>query len=388
MMRHHSIFAVFKVFILLMAIMILSPGRASAAVADQARALVITENIDDAAVAYAQLVAKDSNDAVLAAEFAYVLALEGMYDAALIRLDRVRGPGKETATDFFAHEVIALMGYPGLADRLIQGTAPDWIGNNAPRLREKFGRNLPADQRTTNPADQFKRANRLVSQNATLQSLTLFEELIRQFPGEYLFYVGNSIALERSDRPDLAVQSLEAGLTLLKEQPGRETDVALLDKRLATLQQKVAVKAGSGTPKPAIQTGGEIFNPRMMAYAGGFISSSYTSLNGRVGSFFTRTNYATFDFGMTSASGATYANLGFSVYDRQGIFVLGVGMTGSFGEGSSVLYSKISVGPSFMNKKGTASFDIFLDGKVPLKKGYSTLMGLSIGRSFYFGKRK
>jgi hypothetical protein len=41
-----------------------------------------------------------------------------------------------------------------------------------------------------------------------------------------------------------------------------------------------------------------------------------------------------------------------------------------------------------MNKKGTASFDIFLDGKVPLKKGYSTLMGLSIGRSFYFGKRK
>jgi hypothetical protein len=107
-----------------------------------------------------------------------------------------------------------------------------------------------------------------------------------------------------------------------------------------------------------------------------------------VGSFFTRTNYATFDFGMTSASGATYANLGFSVYDRQGIFVLGVGMTGSFGEGSSVLYSKISVGPSFMNKKGTASFDIFLDGKVPLKKGYSTLMGLSIGRSFYFGKRK
>jgi len=126
----------------------------------------------------------------------------------------------------------------------------------------------------------------------------------------------------------------------------------------------------------------------MMAYAGGYLSSSYSSLSVRFGQFFTRNDYATVDLGMTNSSGSTYANVGFTIFNRQKIFVLGLGLTGSFGGGNSLFYSKLSVGPSFMNKKGTASFDIFLDGKVPLKKGYATMMGISVGRSIYFGKRK
>lgn len=367
----------------------LNPAAHSGAAVDAARALVITENFDDAALAYARLLAADSTDAALNAEFAYVLALEGMYDAALIRLDRVR-LSEKTVTDFYAHEVLTLMGHAQLADNLLQETAPDWIRDKGPQYLEKYSRtSLSADSlRTEDLTERFKRANRLTTRNASLQSITLFEDLIRQAPGEYLIYVGYSIALERADQADLAASALETGLVLLKEQPGQESNIAILEKRLGTLKQKAETGAKSGTSATAVQAGSEIFNPRMMAYAGGFVSSSYTSLNGRVGSFFTRSNYATFDFGMTSSGGSTYANLGFTVFDRQKIFVLGFGLTGSFGEGSSIFYSKISMGPSFMNKKGTASFDIFLDGKVPLKKGYSTQLGLSIGRSFYFGKRK
>jgi hypothetical protein len=41
-----------------------------------------------------------------------------------------------------------------------------------------------------------------------------------------------------------------------------------------------------------------------------------------------------------------------------------------------------------MNRKRSASFDVFLDGQQPLApKGAATVLGMSVGRSVYFGKR-
>jgi hypothetical protein len=366
-----------------------NPAERAVASLETARALVITGNFDDAALAYARLVATDSTDAVINAEFAYVLALEGLYDAALIRLDRIRLTHTDPEADYFAHEVITLMGYDRLADEVVQGTSPAWILQKGPEFREKF-RRAAADAVNTPEMlnERFRQANRLTARNAVLRSLVSFEDLIRQAPEEYLLYAGYSIALEKAGKPGLAAGALERGLVLLKQQPGQENNVAILEKRLATLKQSGTAGMKSPIGNPGAAASGETFSPRMMAYAGGFASSQYISVNGRVGSFFSRTSYATFDFGMTSVSGSALTNLGFTVFDRQKIMVLGVGMTGSFGEGSSLFYGKVSMGPSFMNKKGTASFDIFLDGKIPLKKGVSTQMGLSIGRSIYFGKRK
>lgn len=366
-----------------------NPAERTMASLETARALVITGNFDDAALAYARLVTADSTDAVINAEFAYVLALEGMYDAALIRLDRIRIMHADPVADYFAHEVITLMGYDRLADEVAQGTSPAWILQKGPEFREKYRR--ARAETTVSPDmlnDRFRQANRLTARNAVLRSLVAFEDLIRQAPEEYLLYAGYSIALEKAGKPDLAAGALERGLVLLKQQPGQENNVVILEKRLASLKQSGAAATKSPKSNPAATASGETFSPRMMAYAGGFASSQYFSVNGRVGSFFSRSSFATFDFGMTSMSGSALTNLGFTIFDRQKIMVLGIGMTGSFGEGSSLFYGKISMGPSFMNKKGTASFDIFLDGKIPLKKGVSTQMGLSVGRSIYFGKRK
>ncbi len=56
---------------------------------DAARAYIISEDFGKAVSAYAVLLQKDSASISLNAEYAYALALNGIYDAALARLDRV-----------------------------------------------------------------------------------------------------------------------------------------------------------------------------------------------------------------------------------------------------------------------------------------------------------
>ncbi len=56
---------------------------------DAARAFVIAEDFGHAVSAYASLVKKDTANVSLNAEYAYALALNGIYDGALARLDPV-----------------------------------------------------------------------------------------------------------------------------------------------------------------------------------------------------------------------------------------------------------------------------------------------------------
>lgn len=374
-------------------LLLIIPRYASGTI-ESARALVLTENFDHAVTEYARLMVHDSANVSLNAEFAYALALDGIYDAALARLDRI-WPMKAGNADaaFYAAQVFNLMGYDRLATDIGQSAgqnaSPDWIASKAPLLLQKYRRTVSRpDQINRNElVDAFNRANKLTARNFTLQSVALFEDITYRYPGAYLPYLGYSIALEKAGLYEKSVQAIQTALILVGNKPEQNETREVLEKRLASLQGKSGTTPGS--VNAGLSTGApEKASLQKMAYAGGFISSGYSSFNARFGQFFTRTNYATVDMGISVANSSTFTNLGFTLFNRQKIFVLGFGLTGSFGEGSSVLYSKISVGPSFMNKKGTASFDIFLDGKAPLKKGYPTTLGISIGRSIYFGKRK
>jgi hypothetical protein len=73
---------------------------------------------------------------------------------------------------------------------------------------------------------------------------------------------------------------------------------------------------------------------------------------------------------------------------RQKIFAGGYGLGVGFGGGSATFNMKLSVGFSIMNKDKNSSWDIFFDGQQPLApKGSATIVGMSIGRSVYFGSR-
>jgi tetratricopeptide (TPR) repeat protein len=362
---------------------------------ENARILVLTENINSAIAVYAQLISKDSTNVLLSSEYAYALALDGIYDAAMVRLDRIwsrKADNKDV--NYFASQIFALMGYDQLAGEFWKesekNNTPAWISSKAPELMQKHKRILPKSP-TLNRDElvtKFKRANRLTAQNFTLQSIGLFEEIVNQYPDEYLPYVGYSIALEKAGLLERSAQTIETALHIVVENPEQKDTKLFLDQRLVLIRNKINSQSQNSKSTVSPSQVSEDKGPLMIAYAGGMISSAYSSFNARFGYFLTKSAYTSVDVGLTSAGSSTYANLGLTVYNRQGIFVEGFGFTGTFGSNIKAIYGKISVGLSFMNKKKTSSFDIFLDGKLPLTKGAVTVVGLSIGQSIYFGKRK
>src|SRR5512133_2377322 len=113
-------------------------------------AVGLTESFDRAIPAYARLLTNDSANVSLNSEYAYALALAGIYDAALSRVDRIwtlRGNSPDAG--FYASQVFALMGYDRLAGDLAgitSGTpAPDWIAAKAPGFLLKYRRRYTED---------------------------------------------------------------------------------------------------------------------------------------------------------------------------------------------------------------------------------------------------
>ncbi|MRR23621.1 hypothetical protein EG830_11655, partial [bacterium] len=259
---------------------------------DAARAYVIAEDFGRAVSAYAVLVRKDSSNVLLNAEYAYALALNGIYDGALARLDRIWSPGANTpVVDFFASQVFALMGYETLAvevgKKIEAGSVPGWIASDASDLLMKYSDRYPADNMSEggDVVTDFRRANRLAAQNYNLMATAMFEGIITVYPGEYIPYVGSSIALEKAGLTDQAVAAVEKALAILGEGPENQETRQLLQTRMAEMKMKpVSAGKGAGAVASAIK-GSETSGRRMLAYAGGMISPSYLSLNGRFGTF-------------------------------------------------------------------------------------------------------
>jgi hypothetical protein len=296
--------------------------------------------------------------------------------------------------NFFVSQVFALMGYNQLAGDFWKGDAvnavPAWISSKAPEYLTRYRYKASASDSVEQDdvVSRFKRANRLAAQNSNLQSIALFEEITGQYPGEYIPYVGYSIALEKASMYNRSALTIEKALTIVGESPENSDARKLLNQRLVTVRSKIGSEgktSGSAT-KPINQPGGEI--PRFTAYAGGIASESFVSLSAKIGTYKTGAGSTLLDLGLTSVSGSTSFNVGVLSYFRQKIFVGGYGLSGSFGGGSSTIYAKVSLGISLMNRKRSASFDVFLDGQQPLApKGAATVLGMSVGRSVYFGKR-
>ena len=361
------------------------PGNSAGATSQDARNMVLKENFKEAISVYSQLISKDTTDVYLNSEFSYALALAGVYDAALFNLDKIRKDAEsDPEINFYAAQVLSLMGYEQLSAEFEKTVGkisiPGWIASKAPEFILKYKRTAKIDDSSAPDrlVSMFKQANYLTAQNFTLQSIAMFEEITISYPGEYLPYLGYSIALERAGMYERSAIVVEQALVLVNENPLDTATKQVLDERLASIQNNILKeKAGIETAAPGI-----------MAYGGGYVSSSYTSVAAKFGIYYSAANYAAVEMGFASAGGNNYLNLGLTTYKREKIFVVGAGLTSNLGGGVALFYGKISVGLSFMNKKNTSSFDIFLDGKVPLKKGYSTTVGLSIGQSIYFGNRK
>ncbi len=363
---------------------------------DKARNYILTENINEAIAAYGKLIKTNVTDPVLLAEDAYSLALAGIYDAALMRLDRCRSLGAiSPEINFFTSQVFALMGYNDLANEYWKATdinkAPGWIFSKSVVLLQKYKCKSPVS--STKSRDElianFKHANELASQNQYFQSVALFHDIVSIYPNEYLPYVGYSITLEKTGAFEKSAQTIEKAISLIGTSAEDQSKKQLLEKRLATIRQNMTLLpspySAPAIKAPKIQ---DVASPQMMAYAGGMMAPSYLSMNGRIGYFISESSNASFDVGILKNAEYSSTNLGLSVYNQKNGFVSGAGLLLSAANGTTTFALKISVGYSKMNKNRSSSFNIFLDVNRTLAKESYTTASLSIGRSFYFGKRK
>jgi len=360
-----------------------------------ARTLLLAESINSAIIVYAQLVSKDTANVSLGAEYAFALALGGIYDAALARLDRVWGlEAKNTDPIYYASQVFLLMGFDQLASEFNREqdkvVVPAWVAEKAPVLVQKYKRSKPAvvsgrrDELVTN----FKRANSLAAQNANLQSIGVFEEITFQYPDEFLPYVGYSIVLEKAGLYAKSANAIESALKIIRNNADQAETRHFLEKRLVSLKElsNSAVKTDPQQATP-LKTAESKQKP-VMAYVGGMIYSEYFNINTKIGYLLTDNGNVSVNMGVTSSAGSTYFNLGFLYYQRyKKVLVGGFGLSSNIGNSSATLYMKISPGLSIMNKEKTSSWDIFWDVQMPFSKKYATYIGFSVGKSFYFGNR-
>lgn len=359
----------------------------------RARNLVLSENINGAIATYGKLIKSDIANPVLLAEDAYALALAGIYDAALIRLDLCRSMGAiSPEINYFTAQVFALMGYNDLAGEFWKAKdineAPAWIFPKSAQLLQKYRSKFPVTVTKTREQliANFKHANELASQKQYFQSIALFHDIVNIYPNEYLPYVGYSITLEKTGALAKSVQTIEKAISLIGNTADDIAKRQTLEKRLATIKQNMTLLPTlySMPEKSGIEP---LDRPQMMAYAGGMVAPAMLNLNGRIGYFVTGTSNASLDFSVVKMDSTSYSNVGLALYSTKNGFVSGGGIMMNSGRGNTNFSFKLSVGYSKMNKSRTSSLDIFVDVNKGLKKDAMTTAIMSIGTSFYFGKR-
>ena len=351
------------------------------------RNLILSGQISQAIQAYAQLIEKDGTNSTLLAEYAYALALNGIYEGALMNLDRAKLLGVLSEKDYFyAGQVFALMGYNQPATEfLTHCSVPQWIYPKYNELYKqyKLASSLPQEKELETA---FRRTNYLASVSMYYQSIALYEQILEGKPDAYLFHVGYSIPLEKVGLRKLAAEELQTGISLMGDDPQYAEAKAAFNQRLEQLKQQpenATTNEQSGFLKKLNK-----FNPQTMLYAGGMFSENYTSFNARFGVFLSNSFNGAVNLGVSGNSTSTYFNLGLSGYQRLGdVLVLGLGLNNQISKENSVLSIAPSLGFSFINSKSSSSWDVFLNLYSPLQQGESTIFGISIGYSSYWGKR-
>ena len=121
-------------------------------------------------------------DGNLLSEYAYALALHHDFESALMNIEY---------GDFYAAQVLAVMGYHNASQQLMRfAKVPEWINGVYQGLNEKYKTKASINRDT--PEMALKRANKLAANRQTIQAMALFEELAAIYPDTYIIYVDYS----------------------------------------------------------------------------------------------------------------------------------------------------------------------------------------------------
>lgn len=232
---------------------------------NEARNNVFNEKFNDAVVKYAVLVKNNDNNKV-SAEYAYVLALSGCYDGAIIYLDKIIASGQvDKDVLFYTSQVLKLMEYDSIANLFWSFSseknsfAPGWISGQYLSFAEKY--HYPATINTDDLGTALQRANELANHRQYVQSLVLYLELVETYPDQYLPLIGLSALLENIGFKKEAIEYLQKGIERMgnKEDRFKIDPYGAYDKHLEKLKSEVAEGHASSIQltsmsSPSVQT--------------------------------------------------------------------------------------------------------------------------------------
>ena len=349
----------------------------------EARSALLAEDFKYAETVYREMIkeglkARDAVSGVapfVISEYAYALALEGVFEGALIEVDRARSLGD---TDFFASEILELLEYPELAQYFRNGSAPEWLGSQYLDLRKKYSRKAALAK--DDPQRVYERALTTAGAGQSIYALVLLHELSAIYPSKALFPIQEGVLMEKEGNMQAAVQQYKAGLALTDA----PDDKAVLNAHITSLYKQQT------TPGTASKTMNRILGRhRYIAYAGGTFAKGIASLDTRVGLTSARKYSATLNLGFAVYDKQKAMNIGISAYKTYGVFMVGAGVTERLaGKGNSLFSITPSAGLSIPDADGSGSYDIVISYNIPCKKGVASSYGISLGRTFYFYPKK
>ena len=312
----------------------------------------------------------------LLAEYAYALALHHDYETALINIDRARMVGTKYG-DFYAAQVLAVMGYKDAAQQLMrQAKVPEWINGSYQELTEKYKTTASINREA--PETALKRANKLAANRQTIQAMALFEELAAIYPDTYIIYVDYSTVWESLGYYAYAAQLLQKGIDLMPQEQSENKQI--FANHLTKVNDMKARFENASWMKRLLGMN----PPKLMTYVGASAAKDMYSLNGRMGVYTSNKFSASINVGLNYASEEFSGSIGVSGYKAWGILVGGIGITDIFGKDSNTLSLTPSVGLSFLNKDQTSSFDIMVNGYIPFSKEQKFSYSISVGKTIYF----
>ena len=319
----------------------------------------------------------------LLAEYSYTLALHHDFEAALMNIDRARMVGAKHG-DFYAAQVLAVMGYKDAAQELMQqAKVPEWISGSYQELTGKY--KTTASINRDAPETALKRANKLAANRQTIQAMALFEELAAIYPNTYIIYVDYSTVWESMGYYAYAAQLLQKGIDLMPQE--QQENKQIFQNHLTKVNELKTKFENASWMKRLLGMN----PPKLMTYVGASAAKKMYSLNGRMGFYTTNRFSSSLNVGLNYSGKQFSGSIGISAYKTWGIFVGGLGLTDTFGKSQNSFSLTPSVGLSFLNHSQTSSFDIMLNGYIPFSKGQKFTYSISIGKTIYFdlnGKRK
>jgi len=315
-------------------------------------------------------------DGDLLSEYAYILALHHDFEVALMNIDRARMVETKYG-DFYAAQVLAVMGYKDAAQQLMQqAKVPEWISGSYQELTEKY--KTTASINRDAPETALKRANKLAANRQTIQAMALFEELIAIYPDTYIIYVDYSTIWESLGYYAYAAQLLQKGIDLMPQEQGENKQIFL--NHLTKVNDMKARFENASWMKRLLGMN----PPKLMTYVGASAAKDMYSLNGRMGFYTSNKFSSSLNVGLNYANEEFSGSIGVSGYKTWGILVGGIGITDMFGKDSNTLSLTPSVGLSFLNKSQTSSFDIMVNGYIPFSKEQKFSYSISVGKTIYF----